>query len=163
MPVSIPLLRLQGTPDDGVSEVQRLTPSGTISGGSFTITYSGQETDPIDWDATAAEIQAALEALSNIAVGDVVCAGGPINSAFVSITFAGSLAGLAVSEVTVDDALLTGTDPVITPSTTTAGVLGTYRGAQPGALLADELNGILLVNSGTALVPVWTDLTEDQV
>lgn len=163
MPISFPLLSISGTPDDGVSEVQRLTPSGTISAGSFTVTFDGEETDPIDWNATAAEVETALEALSNIGTGGVVCAGGPINSAFVSITFAGSLAGLPQPEVTVDDALLTGSTPAVTPSTTTAGVRGTYRGAQGGAVLQDELNGYLFVNNGTALVPVWADLSEGQV
>lgn len=158
MPVSFPLLSLGAAPTDAVSEVQRLTPTGTIEGGTFTVTFDSEETDPIAWNATAAAIEAALEALSNIGTGGVVCAGGPINSAFVSITFAGALSGLPQSEVTVDDALLTGTDPVITPTTTTAGVRGTYRGAQSGAIVQDTANGVLYQNSGDIYAPVWTDV-----
>ena len=58
---------------------------------SFTLTYSGQTTASIDDAATAADIQAALVALSNIAAGEVVVAGsvaGPF-----TVTFKGSLAG----------------------------------------------------------------------
>src|SRR3989304_3631229 len=34
-----------------------------------------------------------------------------------------------------------------------------HRGASIGAVLADTTNGDLYVNSGTALVPVWTQVT----
>lgn len=54
---------------EGVNEITRIVL--TADGGTWTITYSGQTTAALDWDASAAEIQAALEALSNIAVGDV--------------------------------------------------------------------------------------------
>ncbi len=43
-----------------------------ISGGTFTLSYNGQTTSPITYNATAAQVQSALEALSNIAAGDVV-------------------------------------------------------------------------------------------
>ena len=42
------------------------------TGGTFTLTFDGQTTAPIAFNATAAAIQAALEALSNIEPGDVV-------------------------------------------------------------------------------------------
>lgn len=160
MPISIGLLTIQGTPDDGVSEVQRITPSGTISGGTFTLTYDGEETDPIDWDATAAEVEAAVEALANVGSGNVVGSGGPLPGAFVAITFAGALAGLPVPELVVDDGNLTGAGATLTVTTTTAGVQGSYRGAPAGTLLSDELNAALLINQGSANVPQWADYAE---
>jgi len=42
-----------------------------VSGGTFTLTFDGQTTAPIPHDATAAQVQAALEALSNLSPGDV--------------------------------------------------------------------------------------------
>jgi hypothetical protein len=39
--------------------------------GTFTLTYNGQTTTGIAWNASAATVQSALEALSNIGVGDV--------------------------------------------------------------------------------------------
>ena len=42
------------------------------TGGTFTLTFDGQTTAPIAFNATAAAVQAALEALSNIEPGDVV-------------------------------------------------------------------------------------------
>ena len=50
------------------------------TGGTFTLTFNGQTTAPIAYNATAAQIQAALEALSNIAAGDILVTGGPINT-----------------------------------------------------------------------------------
>jgi hypothetical protein len=89
-------------------EVQALTKSGTVSGGTFTLTYSGQETANIDWDATAAEVQAALEALSNIDPGDVVVSGGPLPNSRLQIRFSGALEGTDVGAITVDGTNLTG-------------------------------------------------------
>jgi hypothetical protein len=43
--------------------------------GAFTLEYDGQETGNLDFDATAAEIQAALIALSNVGADDVSVTG----------------------------------------------------------------------------------------
>jgi hypothetical protein len=112
----------------GTAEVQTLTPSGTISGGTFTITFSGQTTAAIAFNATAATIQAALEALSNVAPGDVVAAGGPINTTPVTLTFYSALQG-DQPQVTITSSL-TGSTPAVTPTTTTAGVAGAADGRQ---------------------------------
>jgi hypothetical protein len=53
------------------NEIQTISPSGVVTGGTFTITWNAQTTASLAWNATAAQVQAALEALSNIAVGDV--------------------------------------------------------------------------------------------
>lgn len=101
----------------GRNEQQTVTIDAT--GGTFTITYSGQETAAIDFDATAAAVQAALEALSNIAVGDVSVT---LNGAVYTIEFTGLLARTDVAEVTCDGALLTGGAGTATPATTVSGV-----------------------------------------
>lgn len=108
---------------DSTDEVQNLVIDAT--GGTFTLTYSGQTTAAIDFDATAAEIQAALEALSNIAVGDVICAGGPVNTTPVTITFGGTLAGRNVAQITTTATSLTGGAGTATCTTSTAGVTPT--------------------------------------
>lgn len=96
-------------------EVQTITEGGSGLT-SFTLTYSGQTTASIDDQATAAQVQAALEALSNIAVGDVTVtgdAGGPY-----TVTFGGSLANTNVAEMTATPTGGTGT---VTIATATAG------------------------------------------
>lgn len=106
----------------GTNEVQVATITGTPTGGTFTLTFSGQTTAAVDFDATAAEVQAALEALSNVDEGDVAVtgsAGGPY-----TVTFAeqGQYAGTNVAQMTADGAALTGgTSPAVGVATTTGG------------------------------------------
>jgi hypothetical protein len=101
------------------NEVQTLTVTGAPTGGTFTITWSGQTTAAIAYNATAAEVQAALEALSNIAPGDVVVtgdAGGPW-----TLTWGGTQLGEDVAEPTTTESFTGGTTPDITVATTTEG------------------------------------------
>lgn len=100
-------------------EEQQIAESGSVTAGTFTITYSGQTTAAIAFDATAAQIQTALEALSNLVPGDVVVSGGPIQTTPVVIVFQGTLKGTNVAQVTIDSTGLTGGTYV--PSTLIAG------------------------------------------
>lgn len=93
------------------NEVQDLT--STMTSGTFTITYSGQTTSALDWDSTAAEIETALLALSNLSSGDVTCTGGPLNVTTVSLEFGGTLANVNVPLVESSDSDVTVTELVI--------------------------------------------------
>lgn len=105
-----------------VNEVQTLTITGTPTGGNFTLTFDGQTTGNIAYNANAAAVQSALEALSNIAVGDVTCGGGALPGTPVTITFTGRLAARRLPEITANSAGLTGgTTPTATIATTTDG------------------------------------------
>ena len=92
----------------GVNELQLIASNGT--GGTFTITYSGQTTTARGFDDTAAEIQTALEALSNIAPGDVLVTG---EAGAWYVEFIGTLAATNVSQMTVDNTSLTGGDAAV--------------------------------------------------
>jgi hypothetical protein len=106
----------------GTNEVQSVAITGGPTGGTYTLTFSGQTTAGIAYNATAAAVQAALEALTNIAPGDVVCAGGPHPGTAVSVTFGGQYAGVNVAEMTASAAGLTGgAAPAVTVTTTTPG------------------------------------------
>jgi len=111
----------------GTQEVNTITATGTVTGGTFTITYNSQTTATIAWNASASDVQAALEALSNVAPGDVIVTGGPFPDAPLVITFGGTLNGLPTgAPVTVTTAGLTGTTPgaSVTRTTTGASVTG---------------------------------------
>lgn len=108
----------------GSTEVQLITITGTPTGGTFTLTFDGQTTGNIAYNATAAAVKTALDALSNLEVVDTTTSGGPLPGAAVSVTFAttGQYAGEDVPQMTADGTLLTGgTDPEVTVSTTTQG------------------------------------------
>lgn len=107
--------------DPGTNEVQRISASPTPISGTFTLTFSGQTTSALNFNATAAEIDTALEALSNIGTGDVTCTGGPITSAPVVVTFGGALASTNVAELTASSSLL-GAAPTLSVATSTNGV-----------------------------------------
>jgi len=84
--------------DVNINEVQTITLSGGSPADLFLLTFVGQQTAPIAQTATAAQVQTALEGLSNIAPGDVVvagAAGGPY-----TVTFQGALAAQNVPQIT---------------------------------------------------------------
>lgn len=101
----------QGDDDPATNEVQTVTVSAT--GGTYTLTYDGQTTAAIDFDADSAAVDAALEALSNIGPGDVTVTGdGPH-----SIEFTGALAATNVPLITANGANLTGNTVDVTVDT----------------------------------------------
>lgn len=65
-------------------------------------------TDPLPWDATATQVQAALTGLAILGSGNVAVSGGPAGSAPVAIEFTGGLAGVNVMELTADGSGLSG-------------------------------------------------------
>lgn len=102
------------------NEIQTLTPSGTISGGTYRLTFEGQQTAALAYNANAAAIQAALEALSTIGEGNVKVTGGPISSGVVTIEFQGDLAKMDVGALTVQSSL-TGSTPAVAVAEATKG------------------------------------------
>jgi hypothetical protein len=94
------------------NEIQGVRVSNA-TGGTFTLTFDGQTTAPIAFNATAAQLQAALEALSTIGPGNVSATGGDVDAARVDITFIGVYAGVDVAQLTPDATALTGTTPTV--------------------------------------------------
>jgi hypothetical protein len=85
-----------------INAVQRIHLVGSVGGGSFILTFAGQSTANIQYNATAATIQSALEALSNVDPGDIVVTGGPLYLGHpVTLTFGGQYAGVDVPLVVI--------------------------------------------------------------
>ena len=134
-----------------VNEVNTITANATpATAGTFTLTVNGQTTAAIDFDATAAEVQAALEALSNVAVGDVAAVAttgadlGDAN-AVVTLTWGGLLAGQN-----------------ITISITTAGLTGNAHAlATPTAGGDNEANGTHLIKGFVWPDPITLNASDD--
>lgn len=101
------------------NQVRTITPSGTVSGGNWTITVAGQTTTAIAYNAIASAIQTALEALSNVAPGDVSVSGGPLTTGAVLIETRGVFAQQAVT-ITVDGTGITGGGTIAATTTTPA-------------------------------------------
>jgi hypothetical protein len=104
-----------------VNEVVTLTGTGTISGGTYTISFGGQTTSALAFGANAATIQTAFQLLSTVGSGNATISGGPISATPVVITFAGTLANTNVGAVTANAGSLTGSTPGITVTVTAQG------------------------------------------
>jgi hypothetical protein len=104
------------------SEVQTLTVDGNA--GTYKITFDGEQTAAIAFNATAAAVQAALEALSNVNPGDVVVTGG-VGAAGggtpYTLTFGGRYLGQNVPAITAQDVDLAGGGDALTVATLVAG------------------------------------------
>jgi len=137
----------------GTNEVQTVTVDAT--GGAFKLTFDGQETADIDFDATPAEVVAALEALSNIGVGDVAVTGGPGDAGGTTpyeVTFQGALGSADQPEMTATDTLTGGAGTaVVATDTAGAGPKGgvdfTYTEPAGGASVE-----VVAINTATNLI-----------
>ena len=112
-------------------DVQSLAITGSPTGGNFTLTYATVTSGPITYNATASNVQTALEATSSIGSGNVVCTGGPLPANPVVITFVGALAQQTITVLTATSTLTGGTSPSTTVTSVTVGVTPTDVPAIP--------------------------------
>ena len=101
----------------GGHAVQSLTVNGAPTGGTFTLTYSGQTTAAIAFNASAATVEAAIQALSTVGAGMARVSGangGPWTvvlyvAAPVAFTHTDSFTGGTTPSLAVADSALTAT------------------------------------------------------
>jgi hypothetical protein len=117
-------------------EVQELYFSYIVNGasGEFRLTYGSETTGDIQFDATAAQVQAALRALPSIGSPNVVVTGGLSEHfknngiAFYHVSFTGSLSGVIVPQLSISNGtvplggIINGRPPIVEAET--GGVLG---------------------------------------
>jgi hypothetical protein len=128
-----------GTP---TSEVQTATITGSPTGGDFVLVYNDHATTDIAYNATAATVRSALEALPGIGSGNVAVsgsAGGPY-----TITFQGTLANTNVTQITATGNFTGGTSPAITTGTSTSGSAGNLLLVNPSNSTAQDLRAFCL-------------------
>jgi hypothetical protein len=147
-------------PTNGVNEVQLLTFSGTITGGSFILRFNNRQTGPISWSATSAtlvsSIDSALKALASIGSDGVHTAAGTLAAGIgtVTVTFIGKNAKLDVAQMTTTNSL-TGSGANLVISTLTPGVTADGRNSNVGSVCVAQDTGITYINVGTASNPFW--------
>lgn len=109
--------------DGSSNETQTATITGGPTGGSFTLTYAGQTTGAIAYNASAATVKAALIALSNIEPQDVTVS---LSGAVYTINFGGQFAGTNVAALTATPSLTGGSSPSVAIATPTGGGAPTF-------------------------------------
>ncbi|MHB9044411.1 MAG: hypothetical protein ACYC35_00575 [Pirellulales bacterium] len=121
------------------------------TGGTFTLTFDGQETSALNFDTTAGEVQSALVALSTIGAGNVQVTG----TAPYLVEFIGDLAEANQPEMTASDSL-TPVEATIAVATTQAGGVG----CAPSAGNTTQTIGTVVLNTtDTDLVPIGARFT----
>lgn len=135
---------IDGHNPNAVNELQSVDIADTATGGTFTLTFGGQTTAGIAFNATAADVVAALEALANVAPGDVAATGGPLPAAPVVVEFQGAFAFTDVGEMTIDPTALT-------PAGQTGAVTTTRQGLGPQTGNARMISVAVVDSAGAAV------------
>ncbi len=124
----------------GTDEIQVITPSGTWSGGTYTLTLLNATTAAIAYNATPAAVQTAVRAavaaltatdaatLLNKTIGDsLLVTGSALSAGALTITYDGEV-GVDVATATINVGSVTGTTPTAAVTTSTVGVAGATDG-----------------------------------
>ena len=141
----------------GTNEIQTVTITGTPTGGTFRLTFNGEQTATIAHNAAAATVRTALEALPGVEVGDVTVGGGPGPGTPYTVTFTGRFATSDVPLMTASHTFTGGTAPNVTVATTTAGVA-----PKSAVWLPDAGVGIGQSFGGYLGVECWLGQTQDE-
>jgi len=162
-----------GEHNTGVNEQQTITLGAGVTGGTFAIRWpaAANTTAAIAFNASAAEVQSALEAVSTIGVGNVSVTspnpgGGASPGGPYTIVFQGALGGNDQAQMTTASALVGGAVTVATlvpgggyeicqaasspADVCKAGVSGGQAGQLngPSGVAVDQSNGYVYVTSG---------------
>lgn len=156
-----------GAPTSGVAQVETAVIVGTITtagNATVTVTGAGITGSPVavsvalalddDADACATKIRAALNA--NAPVSALYAAGG--TAANVSLTAIKAAANDATLNIAYIDDTCVGLTADASSNNTTAGVRGDFRGAPNLAKALDTTANAIYQNTGTSLVPTWTEI-----
>ncbi len=150
----------QPTINAATNDIQTVTITGSPTGGSFTLSFGGQTTSAIAFNATAATVQADLQALSTIGSGNMTVAGSS-GGPYVC-TFTGSLAGAAQPLLIANGSGLTGGTPAVTVTGNFTNN-GTNGLALDGGMIASNISwnnpSIVYQMNGSVTVPLGDTLT----
>ena len=132
--------------DSKTEEWQGIRVTGA-TGGTFQLTWDGQTTEPIPYNATASAIETALMALSNVASGDMTVTGNNnVSTTKLTLAFGGANSGKNVPNIGVVSTGLTGTNPAV--AITVDQEAGLYNAphvdARRSSLNTNDLRGKLL-------------------
>lgn len=141
------MLRSPSPPQAAQNEVQTVLLPGAPTGGTFTLMLAGQSTAAIPSNATAAQVQAAVQAVLSVGAGNVVATGGPLPGTPITLTYGGILAGVNMPDLIPNAYGLTGpAGQTVVCATTTQGAPATGYNASPGQTLMDTSTGTLYEN-----------------
>jgi hypothetical protein len=124
-------------------DTQRLTISGTPTGGKFTLKLGDETTPEIPFDASASQVQGALEQLTS-GHTDFTCRGGPLPAQGVTLVFVNPS---RTGQFEVDTQNLTGG----TNAQVSVGPRAALQGDPPGRVIHDLFEPILSESGATTV------------
>ena len=138
--------RGMGPHNDQLTDEQQTVRAQGATAGTFTLTFKGQTTAPLAFDATAAQIDSALEALGTVGANGVQVTGGPVNSTAVTTTvhFRRALQQSEQPQITGDGAGLTGATLALATTVEGGWFQRPSGDARRSALNTNDLRGKLL-------------------
>ena len=143
----------------GANAAQTVTLNNATSG-SFTLTFNGQTTAPLAFNAAASDVAAALAALSNVGLGKVLVT--LLGNVFTLI-FQNALAGGALPQIAANSFLNPGatiTTAVTNPGGGTLTVSGAITGT--GAMRKERLGTLVLSGDDSGFAGAGSTITVDQ-
>ncbi len=137
----------------GSDAVQSIVATGATSG-AFEIELTDQfgetaTSASIAFNDTAAEVETALQGMSNIGTGNVVCTGGPLPTTPVVCTFGSALANLFVPEFEITASTLAGGSAAVTVTEPGASSLSLYDACDGWSDLGATKTGIQVTINNT--------------
>ncbi|MDA0182098.1 ThuA domain-containing protein [Solirubrobacter phytolaccae] len=141
-----------GVHNDQYADEQQVVRATGATAGTFTLTFDGQTTAPIAWNATGPVIDAALEALSNIEANEIQTSPLPtqqqantINTTPINVFFRRARAQKNQPQLTIDGSGLTGGTTVNTSTTVEGGwFLAPIADARRSAGNTNDLRGKII-------------------
>ncbi|HEX6022178.1 MAG TPA: PKD domain-containing protein, partial [Solirubrobacter sp.] len=110
--------------NDQLTDEQQVIRVTNATGGTYTLSFNGQTTAPLPFNATNAQVDAALEALSTLGPNQIQMSGGPANTANANVFFRRAKQQSNQPQITIDGSGLTGTStPTATATTAVEGGL----------------------------------------
>lgn len=130
------------------NEQQSITIDAT--GGTFTLSFNGQETAALAYDITAAALKTALLLLGAFDEDDIAVTGGPGATAALVVEFKGRYQGQDVAALVSDPASLTGgagtaTVAVVNAGTNLTGIEGFVAPREVNRDAANEMLGLVMI------------------
>lgn len=132
----------QSAPCAGRNEVQKVAVSANA--GQFRLSFEGQTTPDIRFDASATLIRERLEELPAIGAGNVRVGGLPVNVGGATVTFVGALAERDVEQMAAEN----GTEPLT----------GLGESVTVTTIVQGGATGVDYIGAGEVSVPVIVDL-----
>jgi hypothetical protein len=136
---------------DSRNEVQTITGSTSITGGTYKIKIGGYATSDLAYNVDAATVQAVLQGLMSVGSGNIGVSGGALNTSTpFTVTFQGELANTPFPMLEVVTTSLTGSQTVTVAQTFAGLSKATYAPFSATTIAAPSVGFTATAAAGTA-------------